>query len=100
MRRLIVGFVVLSMMGCDTARDIFDPARFEVSCRGTKNEEIAFFKCETMRLSEGLVLLDQCRENYSENSVVLNCPVLILKINNKTQNTKKISVEKIRTPSN
>ena len=102
MRRLIVGFVALSLMGCDIARDIFDPARFEVSCRGNKNEEIAFFKCDTMRLSDGLVLLDQCREDYSENSIILNCPVLILKINSKsTQSANKISMERIRkhTPS-
>ena len=44
-----------------------------------KNKEIASFRCNELSISEGLVILDDCADYYKDKSVILACPVLVVK---------------------
>jgi hypothetical protein len=78
--RVFFGLVLaIAMSGCDLAREVFHPTRYTVSCMDEKNKEIASFRCNELSISEGLVILDDCADDYKDKSVVLACPVLVVK---------------------
>lgn len=78
--KVFLGLVLtMAVSGCDLAREAFYPTRYTVSCMDEKNKEIAAFRCNELSISEGLVILDDCADDYRDKSVVLACPVLVVK---------------------